>query len=206
MQVEYPVGKQILIGKGSPGVDGSGAAYVVGVHGKYYEIALRGRLFVGGTAVSGVAPGTAIGTTGAFTLYNPLGSKTRLVVMRASMGYISGTLGAGVVNYLANVVPQAAAVTGTAITAVNCLIGSGQGANGKPLTTSTLPANPTVMRPFCSLTALLASTAVQPYVVTDDVDGEFIVDEGCALTLHATAAAGATPLVTFGMTWEEVDA
>lgn len=34
--------------------------------------------------------------------------------------------------------------------------------------------------------------------------GEFVVAPGCAINLHATAAAGTTPLVVFGMVWEEI--
>jgi len=163
----------------------------------------RGRCFSGGTAATGVAPGTAIGTTAAFSLTNPLSSGVNLVILRASMGYVSGTLGAGVVHYLANVNTQLALPTGTAITAYNCLLGSAVAAAGKPLTTATI-ASPLILRPFVSLTALLASTAVAPWQVVDEVAGEFIIGPGATLSLHATAAAGSTPLVVYGMTWEEV--
>lgn len=195
---------RVSVGGYSPvSQDGSGGLRMMQVHGKYQDAVLRGRCFVGGTAASGVAPGTSIGTTGAFSLYNPVGSGYNLVVLRASMGYVSGTLGAGVVHYLASTNLAAAATTGTAITAVNCLLG-GESAVGRPLTTSTLPVAPTILRPFCSLQASLATTAVAPWQVFDDVDGEFIVRPGATLTLHATAAAGTSPLVVYGMTWEEV--
>jgi hypothetical protein len=170
-------------------------------HGKYHDAVLRGRCYAGGTAATGVAPGTAIGTTAAFSLYNPIGSGVNLHVLRATMGYISGTLGAGVVHWLANLNPAAAVTTGTAITAVNCLLG-GAAANGRPLTTATIPA-PTILRPFVSLQASLASTAVQPWQVMEDVDSEFVVTPGCTISLHATAAAGTSPVVVFGVTWEE---
>ena len=150
-----------------------------------------------------MAPGTSIGTTAAFTLFNPKGSGKALVVLRTTIGYISGTLGAGVVHYVANVDPGAAAVTGTAIVPVNCLLSAATGV-GKPFTTATLPATPSVVRSFVSLTALLASTAVAPWMITEDVDGEFVIPPGCALSLEATAAGGATPLVAYGMTWDEV--
>ena len=182
-----------------------GEAVVSSRNAKYYEAVRRGRVWTGGTAATGVAPGTAIGTTGAFTLANPAGSQRKLVVLRASMGYVSGTLGAGVVHYLASVNPNAAAVTGTAIAAVNAQIGNQDKPAGLPFTTSTLPTAPTVLRPFVSLGASLASTAAAPWAVEDDVDGEFEILPGCALTLHATAAAGSSPLVVFGITWEEKD-
>jgi len=49
-------------------------------------------LFHAATAATGVAPGTAIGTTAAFSLHNPLGSGVRLAILVASLAYISGTL------------------------------------------------------------------------------------------------------------------
>jgi hypothetical protein len=172
--------------------------------GKYQDAVLRGRCFVGGTAATGVAPGTAIGTTAAFSLFNPAASGVYLSVLRVSMGYVSGTLGAGVVHYVANVNPAAAATTGTAITGYNCLLAGGYNPNGKPLTTATLPATPVVLRPYVSLQASLATTAVPPWQVIEDVDGEFVVSPGCTLSLEATAAAGTSPVVVYGIMWEEI--
>jgi len=170
--------------------------------GKYQESVLRGNVYSAATA-AGVAPGTAISTTTPYTLYNPKGSGKALVVLVTSMSYVSGTLGAGTVHYGVNNNPDAAPATGTAIESINCLIGAAAGV-GKALTTATVPANPTAVRPFASLTALLASTAVQPWLAKDAVDGEFAITPGCSLSFCATAAAGSSPVVIFGMTWEEV--
>lgn len=162
---------------------------------------LEGKVFSATTAVTGVAPGTAIGTTGAFTLQNPLGSGVNLVLLEALMGYVSGTLGAGVVNYLVNG-PATTPATGTAIVPVNALLG-GPVSVAKPLTTSTI-VSPTLLKPFCSLGASLASTAVQPWTIKDRIDGAIVVPPGANITLHETGAAGSTPLVIFGMTWAEI--
>lgn len=170
---------------------------------RFYLTAKAGDTFHAETAATGVAPGTAIGTTAAFTLYNPTGSGVNLVVLQASMSYVSGTLGSGSVDYVANINPAAAAVTGTAITPVNALLG-GDVAQARPFTTATLPATPTLMRPMCTLTPILATSVTQPYQVVDNVDGAIIVTPGCALSLEATAGAGTSPLVKFGMMWQEV--
>ncbi len=162
---------------------------------------LEGKVFSATTAVTGVAPGTAIGTTGAYTLQNPLGSGVNLIILEAMMGYVSGTLGAGVVNYLVNG-PTTTPATGTAIVPVNALPG-GPASVALPKTTSTI-VSPTLLKPFCSLGASLASTAAAPWAIKDRVDGSIIVPPGANLTLHATAAAGSSPLVVFGMTWAEV--
>lgn len=184
---------------------GRDSELVVGqAHGKYYESVLRGGVFAGATAAAGVAPGTAIGTTTPYTLANPAGSGKNLVVLRVTMGYVSGTLGAGLVVYAANINPVAAAVTGTAITVTNLLLGSRQAGVGLAFTTATVPANPTILRPFCILDAALATSVVGARQIVEDVDGEFVIAPGCALSLQGIAAAGTSPLVMFGMTWEEV--
>lgn len=179
------------------------AALVQQIHGRHYYAARQGSVWHAQTAVTGVAPGTAIGTTAAFALANPRGSGVNLVVLRARLAYVSGTLGAGVVSYVAHKDPAQAAISGTAIVAVGGLV-EGTGAKGTAYTTATVPAGGTPFRPFCSLTALLASTAVQPYTIEDLPDGDIIVTPGCAISLQATAAAGSTPLVVFGVSWEEV--
>jgi len=176
---------------------------VAQAHGKYAEAVKRGNVWSGGTAATGVAPGTAIGTTAAFSVHNPLGNKVGLSILRATMGYISGTLGAGVVHWLANVNPQLALPTGTAITMYNAALGLRTTPAGLAFTTATIAA-PLILRPFASIGASLATTAVQPWQIVEDVDGEFLVLPGATISLHATAGAGTSPLVVFGVTWEEI--
>lgn len=207
-EAQGQVGVQEL-GEGAKGTlrQGRDAALVAHLAGaKYYDLVSRGVVYLGQTAVAGVAPGTALGTTAAFSLYNPAGSGKVLVVLQGSMGYVSGTLGAGVVTWAANTTTAqlASDPSGTAIPARNALIGGPANNVGLPLTTVTLAAAPTPVRPFCSLGASLASTAVQPWQVVDDVDGALIVKPGKVLSLHATAAAGSTPLVVFGCMWAEL--
>ena len=186
--------------------DAYGAQVVQLASGRFREAVLRGNCYAGQTAATGVAPGTAIGTGAAFALYNPAGSGKRLVILRATMAYVSGTLGSGFISWCASTNVVAAAVTGTAITAVNCLIGGPSAAVGKPLTTATLPAAPTPVAPFCSMAPLLATSVVQPFQVVDEVAGGLVVDEGGAVSLQETGAGGTAPLVVFSVTWEEVTA
>lgn len=167
----------------------------------YFEATRDGDVFSATTAVTGVAPGTAIGTTAAYTLQNPAGSGVNLVIIETRMGYISGTLGAGTVNYLYNG-PTTTAATGTAITIVNGKL-DGDTSAARAYTTATI-VSPTLLKPFCSLQASLASSVTQPWNVKDEVRGSIIVPPGANLSLHATAAAGTSPLVIFSMTWMEV--
>lgn len=176
---------------------------------RYGEAMLRGTIFTGCTASSGVAHGTTIGTTAPFTLANPLGSGKTLIVLRCSVAYISGTLGTGTTYYVANTNPSASAVTGTAITVTKTYLSNAnataQGNVGLAFTTATVPATPTLLRPAISLTPILATSVVAPYLLlNDDLNGEFGIAPGCALSLESVAAGGTSPLLTIGMTWMEL--
>lgn len=175
---------------------------IVEKHGAMFDAAFEGRLFHAATAKTGVAPGTDIGTTAAFALHNPTGSGKLLIIRKASLGYVSGTLGAGAVYHCVNSNPAAAAPTGTAIVEIPGLLNVNAPV-GIALTTATLAAAPAIVRPFCNLTALLASTAVGVYQATEDLEGAIVLPEGCTYSLQAVAAAGSTPLVVYGVTWEE---
>jgi len=168
----------------------------------YYQVAREGNLYHAVTAVAGVAPGTAIGTTAAFALYNPGASGKDLVVLRGTMSYVSGTLGIGVVDWVAHVDPSAAIVTGTAIPVVNAKF-LGPTAAGKPLTTATVVAGD-VFRSFANLPPILATSVVTPWLFIDEVDGAIVIPPGCSVTLEGTAGAGTSPLVRYGVLWEEV--
>jgi hypothetical protein len=161
-------------------------------------------VFEANTATTGVAPGTTIGTTGAFTLFNPKTSTKNLVVQEINMNYVSGTLGSGTIYLCANTNPAAANVTGTSITPVCTYLGSSVAATGQAFTTSTLPASPTVVRSLWTLTPMLATSVFQPFVLEEMTFGKYIIAPGCSLSLEAVAAAGTTPKVVFSMSWVEV--
>lgn len=176
---------------------------VVQKHGKHYNAAFNGRLFHASTAATGVAPGTSLSTTAAFALHNPWGSGVNLAVTKVSMGYVSGTLGAGTVFAAANQTPVQTTPSGTAIVPVPAGLLAGPVPAGKPMTTVTVVA-PTILRPLWSLQASLATTAVAPWLLSEDIDGEIIVQPGTTFVMHAVAAAGTSPVVVFGCTWEEI--
>jgi hypothetical protein len=175
-------------------------------HAKHYEAVRSGNCFTGGTAITGVAPGTAIGTTAAFALYNPQGSGKNLVVLHTTLVYVSGTLGIGNVDYIGHLSPSQVAFTGTAITPRNCLVGNTGTGVGLAFTTATVPASGARLRGFCTLPPILATSVIVPWSVADEVDGAICIAPGGGISLQATAGAGSSPLVAFTMTWEEVSA
>lgn len=172
-------------------------------HGRYYDAARDGRLFHAQTAAAGVAPGTAIGTTAPFALHNPLGSGVYVAINIVSMGYVSGTLGAGTIHHCVNLDPQAAAPTGTTIVERPGLV-TGAGSQAIALTTATLAAAPTPWRQFISLAPELATSVLAPYIAYEDVGGAIILPPGCTYSPQGTLGAGTSPLVVFGVTWEEI--
>jgi hypothetical protein len=193
------------LGTSSPFRQGKTGEIDIGqAHPRFYEAVLTGNCYVASTATAGVAPGTTIGTTAPFTLANPKNSGKNLCVMAGWMEYVSGTLGSGTVYWVANNNPAAAAVTGTGITPVNLNVGAASANVGLAYTTATVPAAPTTMWPFATLTPILATSVVQPYIVSEYVDGLIVIQPGCSVSFESLAAAGTSPLVIFGMAWEEV--
>lgn len=183
-----------------------GEAIVLQSGGKYKEATKRGTVYSAETAVTGVAPGTALGTTAAFCLFNPGTSTANLIVHRLWMGLISGTIGAGEVNITSDSIAAGAAVpTGTAITPRNRKVTASNSSQATPLTTATVTTTAAkTIGTLCSLNELVvATTAVNNEITSQDIDGEIVIPPGSYICLHATAAAGTSPLVKFGASWEE---
>jgi len=169
----------------------------------YYEPSRLGRIFTASNAVAGVAPGTALSTTPPICIWNPLGSGINLSILKASLGYVSGTLGAGSIVFAYNPGQTIAPTTGTELIPVNNLIGQARG-TGRAFTGSTIGAAGLIIRPFCFLGAALATTVNFPASVTELVDGEFTVGPGMCFIMQGVTAAGSTPLVIFGISWQEI--
>ena len=170
--------------------------------GKLAEAAFRKQLFFACTAVAGVAPGTALSTTPPFDLHNPDGSGIFAEILKVFIGYVSGTLGAGLLAYAEN--PQTTVPsTGTTLTVNSTYLGQAAGlcTAGQGRTVS---ATPTIIRPSgISFGASLASTANAPVMIVDNVDGEIIVPENQDFAIQGVMAAGSSPLIAIGVLWRE---
>ena len=180
----------------------TGCLVVGSAHGEFYEACSRGQLWSACTAVGGVAPGTALGTTAAFYLHNPIGSGKNLALIACSVGYLSGTLGAGSIYLTTHAGVAVANPTGTAISPRQTLLGSSAVGVGLAFTTATVITQ-VAIRPICSFGAALATSVFPPTALKDQINGEIVVPPGFGVGLHAIATAGTTPLVLFGVTWEE---
>lgn len=187
----------------SPRVDKTGAAVVQQSGGAYGEASVRGLTYCASDQGSGVAPGTALGTTAALVLYNPAGNSFRFRVQKVRVGYISGTLGAGTLFHCAlKTTTQTAPSGGTALTALCLDVGNGSVGTGLARTGATV-VQPVIIGAFGSLQASLATTAADPWQLTEDIKAEIVLEPGCTYQLQAVAAAGTSPLISPSVTWTE---
>jgi hypothetical protein len=180
-----------------------GAGVVATLHGAYTEGARYGMYMCGANAVAGVAPGTALSTTPPLALWNPPSSGRKLSLLKCSMGYVSGTLGAGSVVLAAVLSQTTVPTTGTELVPVCTDLGMPRGV-GRLFTGSTWVSVPQILYPVISMGAFLATTAVPPWDTIDVVDGSLVLEPGSGVMLQGVAAAGTSPLVIFGMVWEEL--
>ena len=186
-------------------IDKTGALVVTGGHPQYGEAVLRGGVMVVSTAVAGVAPGTAFSTTPPMSIWNPPSSGKNLIILKTTLAYVSGTLGAGFLAY-GQIDSQVTVPTGgTELVPNNCLLGSPRGV-GRAFQGSTWVAAPTILKAPYSMGPALATTAVFPFLVADLLDGELVVSPGTGFAMQMTGGAGTSPLLVFSVVWEEVSA
>jgi hypothetical protein len=181
---------------------GTGALVMTEAHGRYAESAIRTNLFHASTGVAGVAPGTALSTTPPLILWNPPNSARVLSVVRLRVGYVSGTLGAGSLVY-AYGAQTTAPTGGTELQPVSGLVAPTSG-KGRAFQGSTLAVTPLIVAPAIAMGAFLATTAIQPFAVQDEVAGEIQVAPGFALAVQGVAAAGTSPLMLLALSYEEI--
>ena len=160
---------------------------------------LAARRFSAQNGTGGVAHGTAITTTPPLILHNPAGSGVILKVIESRFSRVSGTLGAGTVVYASNAQPGAPSPVGTTLSTPSALLGYSATSAGKAYQGGTLAALPTLVRPGIAVNG--NPSGVQ--LVRDCVEGTLDVMPGNALSVCFVGTAGTSPLVIFGLVWEE---
>jgi hypothetical protein len=181
----------------------TGGLCVTQLHGAFTESARYGNMMVGSNAVAGVAPGTALSAAPPLALWNPPSSGKKLTLLKTMMGYVSGTLGAGSVLLAAVLSQVTVPTTGTELTPVCTDLGMPRGV-GRLFTGSTFVSVPQILYPMFQFGAALATSVYQISDCINVVDGSVVLEPGTAICLQGVAAAGTSPLVIFGMKWEEL--
>jgi len=183
---------------------------IVEGHGRYYENASRGLTLVASTATAGIAPGTALSASPALALANPAGSGKNLSILKVFYGYVSGTLGTGVLWYVQGINPAALPAETTAAFRSSALMSGATAPNNdvaKTYSGVSLTNTPVAVRP--------SAFSLNPYAggaspltlnppLWEEIGGDLIIQPGGWFGIEGIAGAGTTPLVVLGVTYEVV--
>lgn len=210
--IQGQVGAQLLqSGSGTYGQGLNGDLLASGLHGKYAEATRLGRTFFGSSASGGIAlivPATGGGHP---TLWNPSGSNVNLSIIRLEMGWVSGNNAPGAIEWAttANTGAQAATgspiLTATLVAPTSALIGGTGSALGRwSPTTNTFTAAPSFARSAgLSLFTGISSTAVAPFQMRAEYDGDFQLAPGNAVSLCFQTTT-TTAVFQITVVWEEI--
>lgn len=187
-----------------------GATVTTTLHGRYAEQNIRKRVYTGVSASTGIAiiaPATGGGHP---TLWNPSDSGVYLSVIRLELSYVSGNNAPGALEWASTVSTGSQAATGAAILTATLVapvgvVGGTLSNKGKwSPTTNTFTAAPAFLRPTgLSLFTGVAATAVAPFLLRADYDGDLILAPGTAISL-CDQTTTTTALFQVGVTWEEI--
>ncbi len=131
-------------------------------------------------------------------LVNPRGSPVDLVLLNVGLTIRTATT-AGHLFLTANVNPNAAAVTGTAVAVQNARLDVASAGYAKSFTVATLPAIPVVIR---TLGYVVSTTPTCPGtgIINDEVKGAIVIPPGTSVTVQGLTVVG-TGLTSY--TWRE---
>jgi hypothetical protein len=180
----------------------TGEQVVSELHGRYYEQASRGKLFMAQAIVTAPVIYTTAAGTGGPLLWNPPNSNINAAILGVTCGITVVTTVAAALGLTGNSGQSSAPGTTTAIDGrSNMYIGGGSSAC-TPYRIGTPTNAGGFLLPFASLHtgALTVDTGVMGLI---DVGGMLIVPPGCWASIAASATASTT-VGTFGLVWEEV--
>lgn len=180
----------------------TGEQIVTELHGRYYEQAVRGKLFMAQAIVTApVIYSTAAGTGGPL-LWNPPTSGVNAVLVAVSFGITVVTTVAAALGITGNTGQTAAPSSTTAIDGRSNLFLGACASACTPYRIGTVTNAGGFLLPFASLHtgALTTETGVVGFV---DLGGSVVVPPGSWASIAASATASTT-VGTFGMIWEEV--
>ena len=181
-------------------------------HGKLFKANREGRLFVARSDVAGIALIVSAATGGHPTLWNKASSKYDLNVVKLELGYVSGNNAPTSLQwaYTKNASDGPGVLfpikTATLVAVESGVPGENADdpdVNWSP-TTNTFLAAPTYYKTAgVSLFTGVAATAVAPFQLSANYDGEIVLRPGVALSLCAVAAT-TTALFQIAITYEKV--
>jgi hypothetical protein len=162
-----------------------------------------GRIFTGNGISAKII--TVVGTsmTGG-TLYNPIGSGRKLIMMHAGWSWTTASPSAQSIGLAIGaysiIIPTS---TGVSTSAVQCTDGSGAAGVAKFWDAATLPVAPVACRWFAGANWVTGGSGTFPYMVSDNIDGALSLVPGASLSFCMIGGTGPTGLPS--MTWIEAD-
>ena len=177
--------------------------------GTYYPETAAGNVFIGSTAVAGVAYPISTGTAATFGLWNTSTTKNA-VLIRLNVGFTSGTIALGEIGLADVYATQVAtgsnisaftdAVLGTTIR--NGIIGGGKASSMRFCpATATVVANTACYWTGASIESASAGTGI--FNMSHDFKGTVIVPPGRFVFVCGSVAQ--TGVFTMSMVWSEID-
>lgn len=180
----------------------SGEQVMTELHGRYYEQAVRGKVFMAQAIVTAPVIYTTAAGTGGPLIWNPPTSGVNAAILAVTCGITVVTTVAAALGLTGNTGQSSAPGTTTAIDGrSNMYIGAAASAC-TPYRIGTPTNAGAFLMPFASLHtgALTTETGIMGLI---DIGGMLIVPPGAWASIAASATASTT-VGTFGMVWEEV--
>lgn len=181
--------------------DKDGSQLLTNSSAEYEYSSINGEIFIGanlaGTAVTTQAGLSA--TTPALTLYNPVNSGKKLVLITTTIGVNAAPAAASTLMLAYNSTSSAAPASTTDATMVSSLIGSTAAPAGRCYRVATLAAAPVAFRYIGSV---LAASSTGVIKLIDNINGEIVIPPGGCVSVQATTAIS----IFASFTWKEIDA
>ncbi len=180
-----------------------GFALVQDGHSRFQQAVLNGNCYCVGDGTGGQNPSGLSASPISVCLFNPKGSGINAVIWYASVSSIVAPAAAQVVWLGINNNIAAAAVTGTALAAKNCLVGNAKTGAVTPLTTATLPVAPVVALVLGAFSTGAVTVQMMVPVVGGWLDGALVIAPGGAVSFQFSTISGAAGNMASWI-WEEV--
>lgn len=183
--------------------DSTGCQVVTQGHGRLQEAVLRGNVYLSANQTGVTTQAGLSATTPALTLYNPLGNNKNLILLYAGCVNSVAFAAASVIWIGANTNLAASAVTGTAATVRNAMLGNANSPSAFAYTSATLPTAPIAVATLgVGLTGAITTIPALP-TYGRFFEGEIILMPGAAVSFQTSTASGTSGF--FGeFVWEEV--
>ena len=223
MQIELSY-KNKTLSPASPVIGDQQELLVDQLHSPLYHTTREGRVFSQTCTPVGLAIPiySATALAGGMPIWNPAGSGVKVVLLDYCAAYVSGTSVAAAFGLMARNGVGSVIATGSQITAfaetvpvngrmgvVNAIAGTGggEGSKVKSSNAGTVTVTAGVAAEFVQTmfgeSALIATTAMNPYAISFDFKGRIHVYPGTMVWVAGSAASGA--LLAQTISWEEID-